>query len=202
MKTKRKHEKSCSTDFTIIRFDKNIQTDDDSNKFTLVSYEVESDTNSDVDENFMEGKVIITPKSITKKVATPPLPPPPIITTTTKTLYFDNEENDLIREIKLRKSMKRKSEEILPYRTKIFKMDTSNRRKSKQPKKLEYKFPNASVVGEDTLCFNALERICEQMERNVAVNFAEIEGLGEITEEDKQVALEQVSLKICFENKK
>lgn len=188
LKTKRKHEKSCLTDFTVIRFDKNIQTDDDGNKFTLVSYDVESDTASDVEENFMEGKVIIAPKSVTKKIVPPPLPLP------TKTLYFDNAENDLISEIALRKSLKRKSEDILPYKTKIFKIDnTLNKRKCKQPKKLEYKFPNASlVVGENNLNFSALERICEQVERNVAVNFADIEKLGEFTEEDKQVALEQV----------
>lgn len=188
LKTKRKHEKGCLTDFTtVIRFDKNIQTDDDGNKFTLVSYEVESDTGSDNEENFMEGKVVIAPKSVTKKMI---LPPP-------KTLYFDNAENDLITEITMRKSLKRKSEEILPYRAKIFKMDTANKRKRKQPKKLEFRFPNASMVGENKLSFNALERICEQMEKNVTVNFADIERLGEFTEEDKQVALEQVSKLFC-----
>lgn len=188
LKTKRKHEKGCLTDFTVIRFDKNIQTDDDCDKFTLVSYEVESDTTSDADDHFLEGKVVIAPKSVTKKVLPPPSLP-------AKTLYFDNAENDLIGEIALRKSLKRKSDEILPYRTKMFKMDTSNRRKNKQPKKLEYRFPNASLAEENKLMsFSALERICEQMEKNVAVDFADIEKLGEFTEEDKQVALEQVSL--------
>lgn len=185
LKTKRKHEKGCLTDFTLIRFDKNIQTDDDFNKFTLVSYDVESDTGSDNDDNFMEGKVVIAPKSVTKKL----LPPP------SQTLYFDNAENDLITEITQRKCLKRKCDEILPYRTKMFKMDTVNRRKNKQPKKLGFKFPtnsNAAGIGGSLLSFSALERICEQMEKNVAVNFADIERLGEFTEEEKQVALEQV----------
>lgn len=183
LKTKRKHEKGCFTDFTLVRLDKNVQTEDDARpgaKFTLVSYEVESDTASEIEDNPMEGKVVIAPPP-QKKVATIPKP----------ILYFDNAENDLISEITLRKSLKRKAEEILPCRTKIFKMDTTNRRKNKQPKKLEFKFPNPPAEV-NKLGFTALERICEQMEKNVAVSYADIERLGEYTEEDKQTALEQV----------
>lgn len=189
LKTKRKHEKGCLTDFTVIRFDKNIQTDDDSNKFTLVSYDVESDTASDGEDNFMQGKVIVAPKSASKKV----LPPPPPLPA--KTLFFDNAENTLIREISLRKNLKRKSEDILPYRAKMFKMDTSSRRKNKQPRKLEYRFPNATWVGDNkVMSFGELERIYGQMEQNITDNYANNEWLGEFTEEDKQVAYEQVSL--------
>lgn len=129
----------------------------------------------------MEGKVVIAPKCTKKPV---PL----------KTACFDNAENDLIGEIALRKSLKRKSETILPYRAKIFKMDTnSNRRKNRQPKKLEFRL---SEPDTEKLSFSALERICEQMEKNVTVNFADIERLGEYTEQDKQTALEQVEKEI------
>lgn len=51
--------------------------------------------------------------------------------------YFADTESSLIDEITQRKNFKRKNDEILPNRTKIFKMDPINRRKSKQPKKFQ-----------------------------------------------------------------
>ncbi|XP_017774537.1 PREDICTED: zinc finger protein 26-like [Nicrophorus vespilloides] len=52
--------------------------------------------------------------------------------------YFDDKENDLIREIAERKSLKRKSESVLCNRPKMFKLDT-NRRKKRPPMKVKCK---------------------------------------------------------------
>lgn len=60
--------------------------------------------------------------------------------------YFDDAENDLISEISQRKNLKRKREAIENSQTKIFKMDNFNRRKNKQPKRLETK---VTGLGED-----------------------------------------------------
>lgn len=53
--------------------------------------------------------------------------------------YFDDDtENNLINEITSRKNLKRKTQDVIySHRTKIFKMDTNSRRKSRQPKKLD-----------------------------------------------------------------
>lgn len=191
LKTKRKHEKSSLTDFNTVKFDKNIQTDDEglTNKKTcglnLVDYDVDSDdSHSEHEDNILQGKVVIAPKTQVKK----------IVPTNTSINYFDDAEKDLISEIAQRKSLKRKSDTILPYQTKIFKMDTSNRRKNRQPKKLEYR------NSESGLHMNALERICEQIERNSMINFTDMSKLDEYTEEDKLSALEQVILFYFVQN--
>lgn len=189
LKTKRKHEKSSFTDFTVIKFDKNIQTEDEgpndrkSCRLTLVNYDIDSDDSpSDHEDNILQGKVVIAPKTNPKKFA----PPKSGIN------YFDDAEKDLISEIVERKSLKRKNDTILPYRTKIFKMDTSNRRKNKQPKKVEYR------NSETELDMNSLERIYEQTEKNSLIDYGDISRFEEYTEADKLSALEQVFGKAMF----
>lgn len=199
LKTKRKHEKSSLTDFCAIKFDKNIQTDEDAptpvnktflckNPFSLslVNYDVESDSGSDHEDDCMKGEVVITPKTQPEKSVQPKQVLKPNFL---NTCYFDDAENDLISEIVQRKSLKRKSESILPYKTKIFKMDTSSRRKSKQPKKVEYR----SEGDDNKLDFSTLERLVEQIGNKGAVNMEDYEKLGEYTEQDKMAALAQVN---------
>lgn len=79
--------------------------------------------------------------------------------------YFDNQENKLINEITQRISQKRKCEEILPYRTKICKFDINNRRKNRQPKKI-----NTNKIVEDVLMFDSW---CQQ---EVAANDVKVES--------------------------
>lgn len=68
-------------------------------------------------------------------------------------------------------------------------MDTSNRRKSKQPKKVAYRTED----GGNILDFCTLERLVEQIEKKAAVDMADYEKLGEYTEQDKLAALAQVN---------
>ncbi|KAJ8916017.1 hypothetical protein NQ315_010885 [Exocentrus adspersus] len=105
---------------------------------SLVDYDIDSDSN--VDDNDLDtGNVVLGDKleTLTK------------ITNfvdsflSQKSLFMsrrynlDNADNDLISEITHRKSLKRKCDTIENSRTKIFKMDSWNRRKNKQPKKFE-----------------------------------------------------------------
>lgn len=157
------------TELSLIRYDKNVQTDEDfsdiiflkekSSSFTqklaeveriltnndidftkfspiapnkksvrLVDYDVESD-NSEEDANEIIGRnrnFVYNHDYFSN-------------TFSDSRGYFDDTENNLINEIK-RKSSKRKSQDIIyNERTKMFKMDNSSRRKSRQPKKLETK---------------------------------------------------------------
>lgn len=191
LKTKRKHDKSSLADFNAIKFDKNIQTDDESptsqkckNSFNLelVSYDIESDTNSDHEDSALKGKVVIAPKrnAIVQRNVASHIP----LTTN----YFDDAENDLISEIVQRKCLKRKSETILPYRSKIFKIDSSNRRKSKQPKKLESRADN--IFNE----LSAAAAVSAQTNQGAINSLIDSVNLDEYTEEDKLAALQQVGL--------
>lgn len=258
LKTKRKHEKGCLTDLSPVRYDKNIQTDEDytdlllhkenmnfpennfhtnyleieklnaallnienilngkepdalmpsniSNikqeqnaSFTLVNYDIESGGESDNETNSKNtGEVVLIPKTITprNKSRTQTLTKDKILCNTKSTnfeyrankKYFDDAENDLISEIAQRKHLKRKSDEIILHRTKIFKLDTSNRRKCRQPKKVEYL--NNDNSGPN-LTFNSLERIYEEMEKNnLGLPSKTVDKLQEYTEEDKFIAVQ------------
>ncbi|EFA05208.1 zinc finger protein 729 isoform X1 [Tribolium castaneum] len=123
LKTKRKHDKGCTTDLAR-KSDKNTQTIDYldlllkenelnfPNLKKLVDYD-DSDSEQDV-----------------KKAAS--------IFDNFGRKYFDDAENYLIDEITQRK--KRKNEDTIESsRAKICKIETTNRRKNKQPKKLEIK---------------------------------------------------------------
>lgn len=173
LKTKRKHEKGSSTDSTITKFDKNIQTDEDfsdiiyfkeksvsfnqklaeveriltnndidfdkfnphsikqeNKNVSLVDYDVESES-SDT-EGYNAGKVELINKNENFIYTNESFQ-----TQMVNKQYFADTECSLIDEITQRKNFKRKNDEILPNRTKIFKMDPINRRKSRQPKKFQ-----------------------------------------------------------------
>lgn len=68
--------------------------------------------------------------------------------------FFDDVENNLISEITQRKSLKRKSEVILPHKSKMFKLDTLNKRKPRFPKRIKLKNDD-----KDIKC-NSLPQIC------------------------------------------
>lgn len=84
--------------------------------------------------------------------------------------YFDDAENDLINEIT---SRKRKSDNVIyRSRTKMFKMDATNRRKNRLPKKLETKklrdrFTNSSFPKWNFTCaeVNTNQRTFEDNEK-------------------------------------
>jgi hypothetical protein len=138
LKTKRKHDKSCLTDSAANRQEKNTQTVDyldillkENEEFQidfpvlnlkkLVDYDIESDTNSESDDPHPKSSLleslINTKNNFGRR-------------------YFDDAENYLISEIAQRK--KRKNEDVIETsRPKICKLDTSNRRKNKQPRKIE-----------------------------------------------------------------
>ncbi|KAK5638050.1 hypothetical protein RI129_012345 [Pyrocoelia pectoralis] len=169
LKTKRKHEKSCFTECITMRYDKNIQTDEDftdlllnkedsfdrqnvlhfnykemeklsaallnaenilngrdslmsaTNKninlsYALVSYDIESEVESENDET-NAGQVVLIPKNNSRKKK------------------IEDRKIDLINEITQRKYLKRKCDAPLSNHSKLLKMD-GNRRKNKQPKKL------------------------------------------------------------------
>lgn len=171
LKTKRKHDKGNNTVELTSQHDKMSQTDpieppkpkpppSVQQPPGLVSYEIDSDPNSDTETNPSEGKVVL----------------------------LSQQKTDLISEIVQRKSSrKRKAETILSYKPKIFKMsESSSRRKNRQPKKW------GTAEPEPPLSFATLERICEQMGRNVPVDMSEVEKLGEYTEADRLSAMEQV----------
>ncbi|KAF5303329.1 hypothetical protein FQA39_LY10068 [Lamprigera yunnana] len=202
LKTKRKHEKGSLTDFAIIKYDKNVQTDEDFTDLlqkednrnmlhfnsiemeklrtallnaenilngqepdglasschthfkqilpisnALVSYEIESDVESDHEDNRNEGSVILVSHKNRK-----------VYQNRTQRKYFDDSELNLINEITQRKCLKRKCDTILLNSAKMLKIDTGNRRKSRQPKKIE--LPNFT--------FNNLENIYRDMRNNVA----------------------------------
>ncbi|XP_056636054.1 zinc finger protein 521-like [Diorhabda sublineata] len=107
------------------------------NEIRLVDYDIDSE--SSLDEHFDgKGEIILCDKlqsfnkicklvdSYTNRRVFP-----------TKTNYFDDTETNLISEISQRKNLKRKNEFIETYKPKIYKLDTSNRRKNKIPKKLD-----------------------------------------------------------------
>lgn len=104
----------------------------------LVDYDIDSDSNID-DSDSNTGKVVLGEKLETFSRITN------FVDSflsqkshfTAKKHYFDDAENDLISEISQRKSLKRKCDLIETTRTKICKMDNFNRRKTKQPRRLE-----------------------------------------------------------------
>ncbi|KAG5865083.1 hypothetical protein JTB14_009788 [Gonioctena quinquepunctata] len=109
-----------------------------SNKeLSLVKYDVDSD--SSLEESAVNnGKVVLGEKlqsmaDISKYVES-------LLSKnsfSTKSQYFDNSEKQIISEISERKNLKRKNEVIESCKPKIFKLDTSSRRKNKIPKKLD-----------------------------------------------------------------
>ncbi|XP_018334984.1 uncharacterized protein LOC112906799 [Agrilus planipennis] len=204
LKTKRKHEKSSLADISVIKHDKNIQTDDDDclylsqcnftkldlsvlekldkalcnaesilkgkdakltsriskvkPKIRLVNYENETDSNSDEEAETKGTPItekVLTTHSQPVIVADPSNTCRSTFNSNLGTLknYFDDAENNIINEIAQRK--KRKAEEIGSDKTKIFKMDTNNKRKSKNPKKV--KPLETQVVNEDLIekCFDS-----------------------------------------------
>ncbi|KAF5294314.1 hypothetical protein FQR65_LT10767 [Abscondita terminalis] len=218
LKTKRKHEKGCFTDFTPIKYDKNIQTDEDfaelllqkeenhrnafhfnyiemeklstallnaenilngkepdayvPTRFTtkresasdaLVNYDIDSNSEFDDDDVRNEGRVILVPKN--KKSNG--------FRNRAQRKYFDDVEIDLIDEIAQRKSLKRKCgiDGGATNSSKLFKIDTSNRRKSRQPKKLE---PVKSVEMPN-LTFNSLESFYKVMQEDRGRDAEEVE---------------------------
>lgn len=111
----------------------------------LVDYEVDSD--SSLEEHFQnEGRVILNENFESDLQTTRLLN---IFATKNdlpiKTQYFDDSEKNLISEISQRKKLKRKNDFIETSKPKIYKVDTSNRRKNKVPKKLD-----TQEVGEES----------------------------------------------------
>ncbi|KAB0790868.1 hypothetical protein PPYR_14955 [Photinus pyralis] len=197
LKTKRKHEKSCFTECITMRYDKNVQTDEDftdlllnrednfnqqnalhfnflemeklsaallnaenilngrdslisaTNKninlsYALVSYDIDSDLESEPDE-MNAGQVVLMPKK--KKAA-------------------DDRKDHLINEITQRKHLKRKCDDLpLSNRSKLLKIDGS-RRKNRQPKKLEAK--NCDYTEEDKLA------VMQQVEKEINSAFPQL----------------------------
>lgn len=102
----------------------------------LVDYEVESDNSEEDVPN--EGKVEVPVSKKNRNFVYNPEYYLENQFNNWNSSYFDDTENNLINEITNRKDLKRKSEDVIySHRTKIFKMDTSSRRKNRQPKKLE-----------------------------------------------------------------
>lgn len=146
LKSKRRYEKSCNTE-KLSKQEKNTQTIDyldlllkEHEQFQynfppiklkkLVDYDIDSDTNSESDGFSSRSKLfdnfLSTKNNFGRK-------------------YFDDPENYLISEITQRKNLKRKNPDVIQSSLpKICKLDTSSRRKSKQPKKIEV----ATVVPE------------------------------------------------------
>ncbi|KAK4878278.1 hypothetical protein RN001_010784 [Aquatica leii] len=206
LKTKRKHEKGSFVDFSTVKYDKNVQTDEDfsdlllqreeshrntlhfnyiemeklsaallnaenilngkepdafapvhvnfkpitSDSKTLVNYDIETEGESD-EESRNNGRVILVPRN-KKHIGLS-------CRNQTHKKYFDDVEIDLINEIAQRKSLKRKCDTVLMDSSKMFKLDSGNRRKNRQPKKLEpvkdCELPN--------LTFNSLESFYKVM---------------------------------------
>lgn len=236
LKTKRKHEKGCNADFSLVKYDKNIQTDEDytdlllqkqenadltmnvfdlnnlvmenvsrvltnaenilkgrelepsssttsnlrldTSTCSLVNYEIESDVEEpEEDNNQSIGKVTIIPKTNKNKSQTSSIIPQYLQKTDSfedlfvnQKRYFDDQENDLINEIAQRRDLKRKNDTISSHRTKIFKMDTSNRRKSRQPKKVTSNKINQKLPS---LTFSNLEKLYQSTENLRLVNSLE-----------------------------
>ncbi|CAH0549444.1 unnamed protein product [Brassicogethes aeneus] len=173
LKSKRRKEKSCTADLSLVREEKGSQADfldifkvtgeveggvffvpevgNPGKSHGLVDYDVESVNSSEGDND--DGRVEIPSKKleiddINRYIEN-------VLAKTdcsNKKTYFDDEENQLINEIEQRKGRKRKWEVIETQPTKIFKMD---RRKSNKPKKLEQKQQENS----DLLLLN-LPQIC------------------------------------------
>lgn len=114
--------------------------------------------------------------------------------------YFDDTENDLINEISQRKNLKRKCDQIEFRSPKIFKMDTSNRRKNKQPKKFDTRSQNIGNV-ENQFDFTINTAIIE--EENINSNSSVVnldnqllsdEKTEPLTEKDLVASLPQICL--------
>lgn len=150
LKTKRRFEKSCSVSLGPSTEDKNIQTEyleilrldwnegvkqEETRREGLVDYELSDQSDGEEDG----GKVELTSKKLVMNDINLYIDQLLTQKTDIKKHYFDDVENNLISEITQRKDLKRKGDVIETRPTKIFKMDTSNRRKNKQPKKLDYK---------------------------------------------------------------
>ncbi|KAJ8954251.1 hypothetical protein NQ318_005847 [Aromia moschata] len=171
LKSKQKKEKGCNVNFSLKNDSRAVQTDDylDAKPTTsLVEYDVDSDSNVDEgDEN--SGKVVLGHKFETFIKINNPVES--VLSGKTgrfaKRCYFDDAENDLISEISQRKKLKRKADSIETCLPKIFKMDTTSRRKNKQPKRLdthaleirqEAALSNVENYDENVVNPNALEK--------------------------------------------
>lgn len=128
----------------------NYLCDNEKKPRALVDYDIESDSNSENGDN-CKTSARKTPVNDKKEIMNKINTYVDSILSTKKPPtgikhYFDDTENDLINEISQRKSLKRKCDQIEYQCPKIFKMDTSNRRKSKQPKKLDARSQNIQTV--------------------------------------------------------
>lgn len=199
LKTKRKHEKSCTADFpAAAACDRAVQTDP-------ARFEALDVAQFDkLTTALTNASAILGGKQTAAKPKTSRLPlvayelnsgsdsecDTAVNPKRAAGRYFDGAENDLITEIAQRKDLKRKASEVLGNsRTKIFRMDVRSKRKSTQPKRIgSLGVAEDEVVGPPpVLTFDNLSRMCEVMENKTRINVDACSFLG-----DNSLAMNQV----------